>query len=45
VVWSTGNVYSTLVGKCFDMAICNAEKFEAFYDEDRCHMTDRWPSK
>jgi len=45
VVWSTGNVYSTLVGKCFEMAICNTEEFGAYYDEDKCHMTARWPFK
>jgi len=45
VVWSTGNVYSTLDGKCFEMAICNTEEFGAYYDEDKCRMSDRWPSK
>jgi len=43
VVWSTGNVYSTFVGKSFETAICNTENFEAYYDEDKCHMTDHWP--
>jgi len=45
VVWSTGNVYSTLVGKCFEMAMWKTEVFGAYYDEDKCHMTDRWPFK
>jgi len=35
VVWSTGNVYSTLFGKCFEMAICNTEEFGAYYDADK----------
>jgi len=45
VVWSTGNVYCTLFGECFEMAICNTEEFGVYYDEDKCHMTDRWPFK
>jgi len=45
VVWSTGNVYSTLVGICFEMTDCNTEEYGAYYDEDKCHMTDRWPFK
>ena len=45
VVWTKGNVYSTLVGKCFDMAIWKTEENGANYDEDKCHMTDRWPFK
>ena len=31
----TGNFYSTLVGKCFEMAICNTEEFGAYYDADK----------
>ena len=45
VIWSTGNVYSTLVGICFEMTDCNTEEFAVYYDEDKCHMTDRWPFK
>jgi len=45
VVWSTGNVYSTLVGKGFEMAVWKTEKIGAYYDEDKCHMTDRLPFK
>ena len=45
VVWSTGNVYSTLVGKCFEMAMWKTEETGAYYDKDKCHMTDRWPFK
>ena len=40
VVWSTGNVYSTLVGNCFEMTIWKTEEIGAYYDEDKCHMTD-----
>jgi len=43
-VWSTGNVHSTLAGKCFEMAIWKTEEIVA-YCEDKCHMTDRWPFK
>ena len=28
-VWSIGNVYSTLVGKCFEMAIWKTEEIGA----------------
>ena len=45
MVWSTGNVYSTLVGKGFEMAVWKTEKIGAYYDEDKCHMTDRLPFK
>jgi hypothetical protein len=45
VVWKTGNAYSTLVGKCFELAICKIEEIGAYYDKDKCHMTDCWPSK
>jgi len=45
VVWSTGNVHSTLVGRYFEMAICNTEEIGAYYVEDKCHMTDCWPFK
>ena len=45
LVCSTGNVYSSLVGKCFEMAIWKAEETGAYYDDDKCHMTDRWPFK
>jgi hypothetical protein len=45
VVCSTGNVYSTLVGKCLEMAIWETEGIGAYCDEDKCHMTDRWPFK
>ena len=38
------NVYSTLVGKCFEMAVWKTE-ISAYCDEDKCHMTDRWPFK
>jgi len=41
----TGNFYSTLVGKCFEMAICNTEEYCAYNDEDKCHMSDRCPFK
>jgi len=34
VVWSTGNVYSTLVGRSFEMAIWKTEKIGAYYDEE-----------
>ena len=44
-VWSTGNVYSTLVAKCFEMAVWKTEEIGAYYDEDKCHMTDCWPFK
>ena len=40
-----GNIYSTLVGKCFEMAIWKTGEFGAYYDEDKCHMTDCWPFK
>jgi hypothetical protein len=40
-VWSTGNVYSTLVGKCFKMAIWKTEEIRACYDKNKCYMTDR----
>ena len=45
VVCSTGNVYSILVGKCFEMAMWKTEEIGAYCDEDKCHMTDRWPFK
>jgi hypothetical protein len=45
VVWSTWNVYSTLVGKSFEMAIWKRQKIGAYYDEDKCHMTGHWPIK
>jgi len=45
VVWSAGNVYSTFIGICFEMTDCNPEEFAAYYDKDKCHMTDRWPFK
>jgi len=44
-VLSTGNVYSTLVGKCFEMAIWKTAEIGAYYYEDKCHMTDCWPFK
>jgi hypothetical protein len=44
VFCSTGNVYSTLVGKCFEMASWKTEEIGA-YDEERCDMIDRWPFK
>ena len=34
LVWSTGNVYSNLIGKCFEMAIWKTEETGAYYDED-----------
>ena len=43
VVWSTKNVYTTLVGKSFEMAIWKMEDTGAYYDENKCHLTDRWP--
>ena len=42
VVGSAGNVYSTLVGICFEMTDCNTEEFAVYYDEDKCHMTDKF---
>jgi len=45
VVWSTGNVHSTLVRKCFEMAVWKTEEIGAHCDEDKCHMADRWPFK
>jgi hypothetical protein len=45
VVWSTWNVYSTFIGKCFEMDVRKTEEFGAYYDEDKCHMTDHWPFK
>ena len=45
VVWSTGNVYSALVGKHFEMAIWKTEEIGACYDECKSHMTERWPLK
>jgi hypothetical protein len=45
VVWSTGNVYSTLVGKCFEMTIWKTGEIGAYYDEGKCHMTGCWPFK
>jgi len=42
VVWSAGNLYSTLVGICFEMTDCNTEEFAVYYDEDKCHMTDKF---
>jgi len=44
-VWSTGNVYSTLAGKWLEMAIWKTEETGAYYDEDKCHMTECWPFK
>ena len=44
-VWSTGNVYSTLVAKCFEMAVWKTEEIGAYNDEDKCHMTEHWPFK
>jgi len=32
-VWSTGNVYSTLVGKWFEMAIWKTEETGTYNDE------------
>jgi len=37
VVGSAGNVYSTLVGKCFEMAMWKTEEIGAYYDEDVSH--------
>jgi hypothetical protein len=34
LVCSTGNVYSSLVGKCFEMAIWKTEETGAYYDDD-----------
>ena len=45
VVWSTGNVYCSLVAKCFEMATWKTQKIGARYDKDKCHMTERWPFK
>jgi len=45
LVCSTGNLYSTLVGKYFEMAIWETEEMGVYNDEDKCHMTDRWPFK
>jgi hypothetical protein len=41
VVWNTGNVYSTVVGKCFEMVIWKTEEIGAYCDKDKCHITDR----
>ena len=45
VVWSRGNVYSALVGKCFEMAVWKTEETGAYNDDDKCHVTDCWPFK
>jgi hypothetical protein len=45
LVWSTGNINSTLVGKGFEMAFWKTKEIGAYYDEDKCRMTDRWPFK
>jgi hypothetical protein len=29
----------------FEMAIWKTEEIGAYYDENKCHMTDRWPCK
>jgi hypothetical protein len=33
-------VYSTLVGKCLEMAIWGKEEIGAYFDENKCHMTE-----
>ena len=43
MVWSTGNVYRTLVGKGFEMAAWKTEEIGVYWG--KCHMTDRWPFK
>jgi hypothetical protein len=45
LVRSTWNVYSTLVGRCFEMSMWKTDEIGAYCDEGRCHMTDRWPFK
>ena len=29
----------------FEMAIWKTEEIGAYYNENKCHMTDRWPCK
>jgi hypothetical protein len=39
------NAYQDLVGKCLEMAMWRTEEIVAYYDKDKCHMTERWPFK
>jgi len=43
--WNTRNICNNLVGNCFEMAMWKTEEIGAYYDEGKCHMTDRWPFK
>jgi hypothetical protein len=45
VVWNTGKVYRTLVGKCFEITIWKTEEIREYYNEYMCHVTDRWSFK